>query len=1144
MKVKNFNASTVELEGSNLIEASAGTGKTYSIAVLTLRLILEKKISVKEILMVTFTKAAVAELEERIRLFVRQGYKASKGEKIQDTTITALVEKAIKDSSAKEVESVLKEAVLFLDETSVLTIHSFCQQTLNEFAFETSQLFGADIIPDTTALLEEEVNVFWRENVTNLPIEFLRQLEIKKPAKSFLKPKKGVIKFHPSILVSVIKTHLEGKRYFIYKPNKNYQINEDEYLDIIQSLQNITSKVQIKWDYIIQTVKDDADHLKEISKANSHAVKKHYALIDEPDEFLNLIKKERPGYVKTLFQYLLDEIDAYENLEADRINKIQEILGRINCWAISEVSKGIENRKQFNNQLSYDDLITKLHTALVTKDNPALIANLKKKYKAVFIDEFQDTDRLQYDIFHKAYGKDSILFFIGDPKQSIYAWRKADIFTYFEAKENVDHVYGMNQNYRSSESLISAMNQFFQPEEDFDTFHFQGATSAIDYIEVDSPNPNTKGNLLIGNKRDVSISISEAKKNDLIIIAAVGQVIDLLTPGRYSIQKGNLNKRAIKPADIGILVRKNGEGRAIKKLLSEYGIPAVNIDDAKVLKTGEAKFLVYLLEAIMDISIASINKALLSPFTGFTDRDILKLDEEQSIFLFRKYKTIWGEDGIYAALHAFIQDYNVRQKLVSQGSELGERKLTNLLHLIELLHTTQTTKNISQLELIGWLKRGIEGEAQAGDEFEQRIESDEEAVNIVTIHKSKGLEYNIVLAPFLDLDTKNHFDMSTFRDTQGGDYISLEKDQLSPSQNEEYKLQKEQENRRLIYVAITRAVYKCFIYRNTYYKNSSLTPFTDPCKEEENELINISDNIEIPEGYQYPKITDNDLPIEKKEVLDTLLQRYWRKMSYSMLTTDYEYSIKPNSGTLKNAYDKFVFSKLTKGAKTGNMLHYIFENIDFRNDENWESVISRALYQYFPIQKDSYKDNLKQMLDHVLNSSISFGDGSFKLSEIDAAKCIHELEFDFIVKPFFVQKITELSEENLELQVKGYYKTEGVMNGKIDLFFENQGKYYVLDWKSNYLGDSLDDYLPENLSNAMAENNYHLQHLIYTLATKKYLESRLPNFDYDTQFGGVIYLFLRGIRKDERTGVFTYKPTLEKVMGLNSLLASQEEVLL
>ncbi len=1129
IEFKDFNASTVPLAGSNLIEASAGTGKTYSIAILTLRLVLENKLSVKEILMVTFTKAAVAELEERIRLFIRQAYKVSTGETINDTTIKSLVEEAIKTSSAKEVEDLLKEAVLFLDETSVLTIHSFCQQSLNEFAFETGQLFGADLLQNTSALLEEEINTFWREKITCIPTELLKQLLSNN--------------FNRASITSVVNAHLEGNRYFIYDPKIDYSLSAKEYLSISTSLLEIQEEASNAWQALEQQVIQDADRLRSLIESNTYTRKANFpALEDRPKVFLDFIwSKNDKAYVEKLFPDLLERLADYYALGSQMRDLVQGLIRDLNCWAISEAANGIENQKRFNNQLSYNDLIVNLHEALVTRDNPELGDCLRQKYKAVFIDEFQDTDRMQYEIFNKAFKEDTIVFYIGDPKQSIYAWRKADISTYFKARSSVNNVYGMNLNYRSSQPLIKAMNQFFLPEEGFDTFHFQGIEPSIDYINVDSPVENTKGHLMVNDAIDVPISISEAPNKESVLRAVAGQVVDLLSSNKYFIQDKE-SKRHLEPPDIGILVRTNREGQSIKALLAKYGIPAVTIGDAKVLQTEEARSLFYLLEALADISIASINKALLSPFTGFNDRDILSLDEEHSISLFRDYKAVWEKDGIYAALNTFIYDFKVKETLLSQHTESGERIVTNLYQLIELLHKMQSTRKLSPLELIAWLKRGMEGAAQEGDEFEQRIESDEDSVKIVTIHKSKGLEYNIVLAPALDLVTSHKSPTCSYRDSKSGDYISLERNQLTEDQNAEYVRQLEQENRRLIYVALTRAVYKCFIFKNTssQAKSSSLAPFIHACKAQTNDLIHFNEALSVPAGYFYTQVKPQEIVTDDTPVHFKLLQPYWRKMSYSMLRADHELSLKNKPNSHKDAYEQFMFSQLTKGAKTGNMLHYLFENIAFNHDGKWDFAIKHAVQRYAPLKAELYTPMLKMMLDQVLNASINTGEALFKLSDVNSSNSIHELEFDFTVSPFQVSHLGMLSDDNMEVRVKEYFEMEGVMNGKIDLFFEHQGKYYVLDWKSNYLGDSLEDYSSDSLALAMNENNYHLQYLIYSLATKKYLESRLPNFDYETQFGGVIYLFVRGLRKDREAGVFTYKPSLEKIESLNGLLEKKD----
>ena len=181
--------------------------------------------------------------------------------------------------------------------------------------------------------------------------------------------------------------------------------------------------------------------------------------------------------------------------DCDKVKKeIVEIAGKtitlLNCIAIQTIIPAIQNIMTANNQLSFDDLIGHLYKALVVKENPVLVKALRKKYKAVFIDEFQDTDKMQYEIFKKAFGAETILFYIGDPKQSIYSFRTADIFTYFNAYDDVQRRYEMNENYRSSSLLIDAMNDFFVPEENFDTFYFTGEENKINYIEVKSPFPN------------------------------------------------------------------------------------------------------------------------------------------------------------------------------------------------------------------------------------------------------------------------------------------------------------------------------------------------------------------------------------------------------------------------------------------------------------------------------------------------------------------------------------------------------------------------------------------------------------------------------------------------------------------------------
>ena len=1129
-RFENFNALTVPLDGSNLIEASAGTGKTYSIAILVLRLVLEKKFSLREILMVTFTKAAVAELEQRIRLFIHSAYRMSNNEKIDDASISELVNQFTKKDGREEVSRILKEAVIFLDETSVLTIHSFCQQTLSEFAFETNQLFGVELLPDTSVILEEEVNKFWRKNITTIHPGLLAYLK-----------KAGLAR---SAIIDILKQHLDGKRFHKYDHLQDYTFCEDDHLNFIKEIKTLSDKETKLIKCLTQHIEDNRRQLKEKTAKDIHGKKNILHLIDEPEAFLNsIIKKRASGYIIKLYGDILEKCDGLYKVQEEITEIIEKCINRIYCLAISEVSGGIKKYKLYNNKVSFDDLIENLHTALVKKHNRILVSALQKKYKAVFIDEFQDTDRLQYEIFKEAFGTGTVLFYIGDPKQSIYAWRKADIFTYFKAYNDVKRRYGMNENFRSSATLIKAMNLFFMPFKDFDTFNFAASEQAIRYIPVNSPTNNSAGQLNLNGKQCTPISVNAQQNKDLIKEAVAGQVIDLLSNKEYNIFK-NDKRRYIKPSDIGILVRQNSEADNIKNILTKYGIPAVTIGDAKVLQSKEAIALLYVLEAIMDISRSKINRALLSSFTGYTIENILSLDAETAIELFKKYKTNWDADGIYTALMNFIVDFGVQQNLLKNSTENGERIITNLYQLVELLYKTQTTKKLSPLDLIVWFKRGIESDDAEGDEYEQRIENDEEAVKIVTIHSSKGLQYNIVLAPFLDINERKEEVICSFRDPDTGEYITIKKQQLTPEQEELYKQQTEQENRRLVYVAITRAVYKCFIYKNIsgQSKESTLTFFTGALQYADPSIIENQQAPAIPGGYFY-KQSYKEKPEETEAPLRfTLLQNNWARLSYTMLVAEIEKGVKSRSGNYKDQYDHFIFNQLAKGNKTGNMLHYIFENLHFTNNEKWPAVINTAIKRFAPLYKKEYESMLMEMLQNVLNANIQVGDVSFTLTEVEYNKRIHEFEFDFPVGLFQPAELENLSNEKININVKSRFELEGMMNGKIDMLFECKDKYFVLDWKSIFLGDSLEEYTTPALDEAMNENNYHLQYLIYTLAAKKYLQSRLPDFNYERDFGGVVYLFIRGMRKGTYNGIFNCKPSPQQIDTLDMMLSQNSLV--
>jgi exodeoxyribonuclease V beta subunit len=1134
---KNFNPETVTLGGSNLIEASAGTGKTYSIALLTLRLVLENNIPIQNILMVTFTKAAVAELETRVRSFVRLALEVSRGEAIQDKTITRIVESQMLNHSAAVVEEKLTTAQLFLDETSVLTIHSFCQRTLSEFSFETNQIFGAETItPDEfNQITEDAFNEFWRKRITTIKKELLELM-----LASELK--------HEEVL-KLVKQSLAGKMLASTLPIPNDFLDQDYQERLYQKLLNDNKAIAKLSTTLIDKFKlNKIELLEQINRIEN--ARKAFSICFSEENWhavLNAIYEKRTiNYTFKIFGDILNEVIEFENLKINQKAAFDSIVNDIAIKASNTIKNDLLETKKNRGIITFDDMIMLLYKAINEGDqNQQLIVALQQKYSAVFIDEFQDTDKEQYAIFEKLFGKEKILFYIGDPKQSIYAFRKADIFTYFKAKENVQNLHEMNTNHRSTEGYINAMNEFFQPAADFDTFSFKNDSdipNAIEYIEVGSPNPNTKGELLCNGKAIHSLKISKHLNKKELKLAVRGIITDLFTEGKYTIVKDE-KSNPIKPSDLGILVRSKRQAKDMKALLASLRIPAVTIDETRLLESEEASQLFYILSAVNEISTAQVNRALLTNLGGYNNKSLLGVDEEAILAQFKIYQESWKDKGVYLMLRQFMADHKVNERLFDPSAENPERVISNIQQLIEILHKMAVRKNYEPKELIQWLKKGMEGDTREGDEFEQRLENDQDAVQIVTIHKSKGLEYNIVIAPHLNLlNDESYIKNYSYRDPEDGEYYVVKKKLCNQRQEKLYRDQSEQENRRLLYVAITRARYQCYITGNAagYYKNSTLRTFS-------NALTLIAADLKQVEfweppaplwKFRYSNISTASQPVYAKANNFSLQNLHWIKTSYSGLNPEHDLVPAPkSSNSFDNAYDKFAFQELKKGVHTGNLLHYIFEYIDFSNSDNWQRVVEQAMKRLSGSADELYRDNIIELL-HQVTSAILPGNNPFTLQKVNKNKRLNEFEFDFLLKPFSTGSLEALSNDTHPFRIRSIAELDGIMNGKMDLLFEQEGKFYILDWKSNFLGNSIEFYDEENIKAAMKENNYHLQYLIYTVALTKYLALRIPGFDYDKNFGGVIYLFLRGVRTGAQSGVFYSKPDKALIEKMKALITN------
>lgn len=1117
----------VALEKSNVIEAGAGTGKTYSIAILVLRLILEKKIPVQEVLMVTFTKAAVAELETRIREFIAIAYQFAQGIQVVDDTIQAIVTESINQQGAPACQQLLKDAMALMDETSILTIHGFCQKTLQEFAFETKQVFGAEALSpeEQDEMSANRIHHYWRKYIAPLGNDLLEHIN----------PHLKI-----DVLENMLKQALSGKQFNLPITPRTPLLDSVHQQELLATIQVAERERDTCWDSLCDEFTNNEPAYRLAIQQNATA-KRYFSELEDPNEIITQIEERKESkYISIVFPAILRGLDEWRQ-KKELVTQIQQqVTYVIFAHLTILITQDLEELKSRQSVLSFDDMIDHLHRAICLSPSDELVNTLGTKYKAVFIDEFQDTDRKQYEIFHRLFGhpSETVVFMIGDPKQSIYAWRKADLFTYFKAVKEADKQFNMSVNYRSAASLIEAFNHFFLPEATFDTFYFQGSPDAFTYLPVGSPDPNDKGQLELNGEAVAPIAVHREAGD--IYSRVAKQVADLLSNPGYRINKNN-QTRTITPADIAILVRNKYQAADIKNALNRFSIPSINLESERILKRPEANVLLNWLIAIESVTLSHINLALLTNITGYSISQLSELDEEALVERFREWNTSWKTKGVYVTLQSVFACFQLTNRLLQPDVESGERSLSNYIQLAEILHQTETRLQYRPAELISWLQKAAEGDKMNGDEFLQRIESDADAIQIITIHKSKGLEYNIVMAPFLEFTSDLKTDkMTAYRDANGdffyGNSISFTNDQ-----RQWVEIQQEQENRRLVYVSLTRAKYKCYLFTNKPSEcKGTLEVFLSAIAKNPSPFIQeVTELPPIPDNFCYQAMARPQARFEQAPDF-RLKNTNWQKLSYSYLNPEHgirPLSVDSESAASKNAYDQFIFYQLRKGAFTGNLIHYLLEHIDFTQPATWSFTINKALQRMSPGLEETHGEGLYQLIEQLCGLALTAGGHTFTLPQISRNHQMAELEFNFPVHEFQTRQLMELSTPNTPFHLQKGKSWQGLMNGKIDFIGKQGEKFYLIDWKSNHLGYEKDCYNETALLEAMDANNYHLQYYIYLVALYKYLQSRLPDFEYDRHVGGVFYLFVRGIRSGASQGIFYRKPSHEQLLQFMNILS-------
>ncbi|EGQ9191201.1 exodeoxyribonuclease V subunit beta [Vibrio parahaemolyticus] len=1184
---------TFPLHGARLIEASAGTGKTFTIAGLYLRLLLghgsaetrhRVPLTVDQILVVTFTEAATAELRDRIRARIHDARIAFARGQSSDPVIQPLLNEF---DDHKQAAEILLQAERQMDEAAVYTIHGFCQRMLTQNAFESGSRFNNEFVTDESHLKAQVVADYWRRNFYPLP--FTLAGEIRQLWSS------------PSALLSDISNYLTGAPLSLSVPAMKGSL-ADLHTENLKKIDELKAQWRESQDDFFTLISDSDINKRSYTKkslptwleaVNAWAATETtgYDYPDKLEKFAQnvLLEKTPKGSAP---QHAVFE--AIETFLANPISLKAPLLAH----AIEHCRAMLANAKNQKQWLSFDDLLTQLSASIDTDESELLAARIRTLYPVAMIDEFQDTDPLQYSIFSRIYlnNPECGLFMIGDPKQAIYGFRGADIFTYIKARNQVRAHYTLGTNWRSSADMVQAVNQVFAlPDSPFIY------DSDIPFLPVKySPNAEKRIWTMGGQKQPaLTYWLQEADDKPLpkgeyltrMAEATASQIQTILTQaqqGQACLVNGEKQK-AVQAGDIAVLVRTGSEGRMIKQALADKGIASVYLSNRdSVFTSSVAQDLQRLLQAVLTPENDRALRASLASELFALDAaslDALNNDEivwENAVNEFKEYRKLWVQRGVLPMLRAVISKRHIAERLLEEGAssqgENGERVLTDLMHIGELLQQASNELD-SDHGLLRWLAQSI-SDAENGlggsDDQIQRLESERNLVQIVTIHKSKGLEYDLVFLPFVfsyrEASEAKYYDAASDRTV-----LDITGNDASMKQADKERLA---EDLRLIYVALTRAVYACFIgasplrngrstkeptgvhrsaigYLIQNGQEGSINDLHQGLTKQQDELdcVVVADPpSQLEEKYVAPQEEIHDLSAKE---LQNPIDRNWRITSYSGLVKQGSHHVEHDATIEITGFDidsseeqdeadllepeRSIFT-FPRGARPGTFLHSLFEEIEFTQPattaENTQIILGLMESEQLD---EEWLPILQQLIDTVLATPL---DGkSLLLNQKAPSQRLVEMEFLLPIEVLSAPALNRVIQRHDPLSAKagdlGFQTVQGMLKGFIDLVFEHQGKYYVLDWKSNHLGDDVTSYHGEALKSAMAEHRYDLQYQIYALALHRFLRSRLANYQYEQHFGGVYYLFLRGMDGQSDHGIFAAKPTLDFLQEMDRLIDGQ-----
>lgn len=1218
-----LNAISLPLNQVNLIEASAGTGKTYTIGSIYLRLLLQagencfsRPLNVEEILVVTFTEMATEDLKRKIRERLTAAISVfSEYYERQDKAIFTGEHQFLAEllPYLEDIPTALRRLKLAeqnLDLASIYTIHGFCRRMLMQHAFNSGVHFNLKLLKDQSDLLKQFANEFWREHFYSQSFEIA----------NFISKELG----SPDDVLSILESNLNKDVSVTTDNQQSLSLSIDEFLqkNVGERLKAVEA-LKVFWlknvdeisSIIMEEITKDypKDQLTSLSR-RSYQKERLKTWIEQINEWANnpldyeINKTLRDYFVQSSIEQKYEKptektknkkaaIPFYASIFAELEELVEkhqpsDLLKKIILYHYRQgIQKKLLEYKANHPEKSFDDLLRLLKEALYGEGGEQLAELIRFQYPFAMIDEFQDTDALQYQIFSKIYHNKNVsgnvgFMMIGDPKQAIYRFRGADIFTYLKAAKEANERFNLGTNYRSSQPLVDGVNRLFDFKNDpfiYKNIEFLNVGAAKKNLVFQLNNQPEPAFRFYINDKDKSTQQDYAKACAISIQQWLKSAAE--NPVVFP-NESKAENQTLRAENIAVLVRGYTEADLVKKELQALGIASVYLSDrGNVFESNTAKELALILQACLSVTERPILNAIATALFGLNAAEIHQIHHDEIQWQrwaekFAEYQQIWQRQGVLPMLHHLLLAENITEKLLSRPD--GERKLTDLLHLAEILQQAAAL-NESEAALLRWFEKQIQDNGR--QEAQIRLESERQLVKIVTIHKSKGLEYDLVWLPFLGNEAKDPTKSGKQKKLFNLYYDSDEEKTLWDMQDQHLdKLTEEvfAEELRLLYVALTRAKYQmAFVLPKAFDKkwNALLYVLTQGEIGRKLDLPNNWDTQLLLEKFK--QLLPNDVAIELTDVLQaseplTLnvsqenlsaeifqgeIEQDWRVTSFSGIeqthqrkaylnesavkkslifddAKDYDASISTeniteNLAALAHDNDEMVLD-FPRGTQIGTLLHRYFEKVPFAQLTEKENI--EKLCQDLNLAEEQFAA-VQQWFVQILSTPI-LPNNDLTLAQINEKQCLKELAFYLNISSHFdvagfnraLATLHHLPSEPLQFD-----DIQGMLRGTMDLVFSYQDKYYLLDYKSNFLGETLKDYDQAALKKAMLEHHYDWQYLLYVVALHRYLKTRLPHYDYDRDFGGVVYAFLRGMNGLPQSGIFFDKPDWQLIQQLEEL---------